>query len=102
MICFFCHKPIRGTEVPNRYEWRRQGEDILTYGNSVPGRPLRAARGQLVKLAHNKCFHAEKKQRELAEARAADPSAQPRPDTDWRHQDVMDVEDLKGEGNRAD
>ncbi len=97
MICFFCHRPIRGSELLRRCEWRCQDGQIAhtkVFGDGAPDGKLREAKGQLVKLTHGKCFHAWKKQLELAEAKAADPSSQPRPDTDWRPQDVIDVEDL--------
>jgi hypothetical protein len=101
VICFFCHRPVRGADVPARYEWRTGPvtRDVRVYGKGEL--PLAEARGQLVKLSHGKCYHAHKKQLELQAARAADPSSQPRPDTDWRDQDVLDVEELTGshEGN---
>lgn len=105
MICFFCHKPIRGSELADRYEWRRVpavGGEVTVYGKGE--RPLREARGQLLRLSHGKCYHAHKKQEQLAEAKAADPSEQPRPDTDWREQTVCDVEELspRDEGNGTD
>jgi hypothetical protein len=102
MICFYCHRPIRGAELADRYEWRRGGVvgDTTIYGKGEL--PLKQARGQLTRLSHGKCYHAWKKQGELADARDADPSSQPRPETDWRHQEVCDVEDLKPgyEGDR--
>lgn len=99
MICFFCHRPIRGADVAKRYEWRNFNGKVFIYGQGAPDGPLSKAFGQLVKLSHNKCYHADKKQQELVAARAADPSAQPGPGQDWRHQEVLDVEDLKGAGD---
>jgi hypothetical protein len=95
MVCFFCHRPIRGTDVANRYEWRTGPvtRDVRTYGKGEL--PLKEARGRLLKLSHGKCYHAYVKQGALASARAADPSSQQRPDTDWREQATCDVEDLK-------
>ena len=103
MICFYCFRPIRGAELAHRVEWRRAGADVTLFGEGQPGGPLGTAQGMLLKVAHHKCFHADKKQRELAAARgaeqAADAAVQPREDTDWRHQEVMDVGDLI-EGDR--
>jgi hypothetical protein len=102
VICFVCHRPIRGAELADRYEWRsvrveslatsERRLDIHVFGKGEL--PLRQAKGQLVKLSHGKCYHAHKKQEQLAEAKSADPSSQPRPDTDWRQQTVIEVEDL--------
>jgi hypothetical protein len=101
MICFFCHRPIRGSELGDRYEWRSGiiTRDIRVYGKGLL--PLREATGPLLKACHNKCYHACLKQEQLADARAADPSAQPGPEQDWRHQDVMEVGELR-EGDRGD
>lgn len=100
MICFFCHRPIRGAELNDRYEWRNDGGVIKVFGKS--GLPLKAAHGQLQKLSHGKCYHAFKKQEQLAAAKAADPSVQPVTETDWRDQTVVDVEELSpgDEGDR--
>lgn len=95
MICFFCHRPIRGSDTAQRYEWRlspdRPGHPAV-YGKGEL--PLAKAYGRLLKVAHNKCYHAEKKRLELTAARDADPSAQSQPDQDWRQQTVVSVEDL--------
>jgi hypothetical protein len=101
MICFVCFKPITGQDIAHRHEWRRQAPDglVRVFGEDAPDGKLREARGALVKLSHRKCFHADKKRRELEEARSADPSAQPRGETDWRHQDVVEVGELAGEGD---
>lgn len=105
MICFVCHRPIRGAELGDRYEWRRVllGDlQYLVYGKGEL--PLKEARGQLLKLSHGKCYHAWKKQEQLAKAKAADPSSQPRPETDWREQTVVDLEELTAgdEGDGSD
>jgi hypothetical protein len=104
LVCFFCHRPILGYDVAGRYEWRVMPEgsyegEVAIYGKGAA--PLKYAQGRLVRLSHGKCYHAWKKQGELAAARSADPSSQPRPESDWRPQDVLDVEDLKPdhEGN---
>lgn len=104
MICFFCHRPIRGADVADRYEWRTQPDSGLLFIFGKGELPLRQARGQLVKLSHGKCYHAFKKQEQLAAARSADPSEQPRSDTDWREQETHDVEELRqrDEGNGSD
>jgi hypothetical protein len=97
MICFFCHRPIRGADVAGRYEWRR----TLAAGTRIYGKgehSLREANGQLVRLSHGRCYHAWRKQEQLAVARDADPSSQSRQETDWREQSVVDVEELR-EGN---
>jgi hypothetical protein len=103
MICFFCHKPLRTADMAHRYEWRvwpaARGE-IRIYGDGAPDGKLADARGRIVKVLHGKCYHADKKQQELAEAKAADPESQPREDTDWRHQEIVEVGDLAGEGHR--
>ena len=112
MICFFCHRPVRGADVVHRCEWRYQpgaGEDgqagrtVRIYGDGAPDGKLKDAKGQLARLSHGKCYHAFKKQEELRAARAADPSSHPRQETDWRDQTVLDVEELTPdhEGNRA-
>lgn len=99
MVCFVCHTAIRPADWAARYEWRKSGDDILVYGKGLL--PLRDAPGRLVRVCHNKCFHVHVKQLQLAEAKAADPSAQPRPEQDWRHQETVDVEELSGnEGHR--
>lgn len=100
MICFVCHRPIRSGDMSQRYEWRKAGTITLIHGKGLF--PLKDAGGRLVQACHNKCYHQHLKQLQLAEAKAADPSAQPRPDQDWRHQDVMEVGELTGEGNRGD
>lgn len=102
MICFFCHRPIRGAELGDRYEWRKVNGIALIHGKGEF--PLKGAKGQLVKLSHGKCYHAYKKQLQLSEAKAADPSSQPRPDTDWREPVTLDVEDLssRDEGDGSD
>jgi hypothetical protein len=102
VICFVCYRVVRpGSDWAARYEWRRPvSGDIspdFVYGKGE--RPLAQAQGLLVKVSHNKCYHAYKKQLELAAAKAADPSAQPGPDQDWRHQETIDVGELTGEGN---
>ncbi len=102
MICFFCHRPIRGVELQDRYEWRlspdRPGRAAV-YGKGEL--PLGKAYGRLLKLSHGKCFHAFRKQEQLAAAKAADPSSQLRPDSDWRDQDVREVEELT-QGHEGD
>lgn len=99
MICFVCYTRITAADMPARYEWRKTGDDITVHGKGLL--PLRDAPGRLVKACHNKCYHVHVKQLQLAEAKAADPSAQPRPEQDWRHQETVDVEDLPGyEGHR--
>lgn len=99
MICFFCHRAITGKDIAQRYEWRTGPltRDVRVYGKGLL--PLGEARGRIMKVSHNKCYHACLKQEQLAEARAADPSAQPHPDQDWRHQETIDVGDLTGEGD---
>lgn len=100
MVCFFCYKPIRGADLAHRYEWRRQPDgSVKVYGEDAPDGKLASAQGRLVKASHGKCYHAAKKQEELTAARAADPESQPREDTDWRHQEIVDLEDLAGEGH---
>lgn len=100
MICFKCFRPIRGADVARRYEWRKDPDGYLrVYGEGALDGKLKDAKGQLVRVSHNKCYHAWKKQLDLAAAKAADPEAQPRPESDWRHQEVIDVEDLQGEGH---
>lgn len=99
MICFFCHRRISGADMQARYEWRIQGGEVIVYGKGEGD--LKYATGRLVKVCHNKCYHADKKRNELAAAKAADPSAQSRPDTDWRHQETIDVGELV-EGNGDD
>lgn len=103
MICFVCHRAIRGGDVPGRYEWRRpvNGDISPDFIFGKGERPLAQAQGPLVRVSHNKCYHSYKKQLQLAEAKAADPSAQPASEQDWRHQDVMEVGEL-GEGDRGD
>lgn len=102
MICFFCHTRIaNGQDIAHRHEWRRHDDGTVhVYGDDGPAGKLRDAKGSLVKLSHRKCYHADKKQRELADARAADPTAQPQEDNDWWHQDVVEVGELAGEGHR--
>lgn len=102
MICFVCHRPIRGSETGERYEWRTGPltRDVRVYGKGML--PLREVAGRLIKACHNKCYHQHLKQLQLAEAKAADPSAQPRPDQDWRHQETMEVGELTREGDRGD
>lgn len=98
MICFVCHRPVRDADWAARYEWRKAGTITLIHGKGL--HPLRNAGGRLVQLSHNKCYHAHLKQLQLAEARAADPSAQPAPEQDWRHQEIMDVGELReGDGS---
>jgi hypothetical protein len=97
MICFFCHRAVTGKDVALRYEWRGTVNGRAVYGKGEL--PLSEAHGRLLKVSHNKCYHASKKQAELASARAADPSAQPQPEQDWRHQEIVDVEDLQGADN---
>jgi hypothetical protein len=105
VICFFCHRRITGAEVAHRVEWRRiRATDwdesiIAVFGEDAPDGTLREARGQLLKVSHHKCYHAGKKRQELLAARAADPEAQPARETDWRHQEVIGVEDLGSEGH---
>lgn len=102
MICFFCLRRITGNDVAHRHEWRRQPDGtVLVYGEDAP-LPLSAAAGQLTRLSHKKCYHADKKRRELAAARDADASAHLAVDSDWRHQDVVEVGELAGEGDRGD
>lgn len=96
MICFFCHRAITGKDLGQRYEWRRYqvGDGMKVFIHGKGELPLNPAPGRLVKVSHNKCYHAFLKQEQLAAARAADPSAQPQPEQDWRHQEAVDVEDL--------
>ena len=102
MICFFCLRRITGSDVYHRHEWRRQEDGSVNVYGEDSGRPLRDAVGQLVKLSHKKCYHADKKQQELKAARDADASAQLPGDSDWRHQEVVEVGELSGEGDRGD
>lgn len=99
MICFFCVRVIRGADVSHRVQWHRVGGVVKVYGEDAPDGPLSAAQGPLWRVSHKKCFHAEKKRLELLEARAADPAVQPLTEHDWRHQEVMNVEELAGEGH---
>jgi hypothetical protein len=101
MICFFCHKPLRAADMAHRYEWRTGPwtRDIRIYGDGAPNGKLADATGRILKVFHGKCYHAAKKQQDLADARAADPEFQSPQDTDWRHQEIVELEDLAGEGH---
>jgi hypothetical protein len=101
VICFFCTRVIRGADLNHRAEWRRADDGtVKVYGEDAPDGPLTKAQGRLVKVCHKKCFHAECKRLELLAAKAADPEGQPPAESDWRHQDVVDVEERAGEGHR--
>lgn len=82
MICFVCHRPISPADWPARYEWRKASGITLIHGKGMF--QLRDAGGRLVKVSHNKCYHAYAKELQLAEAKPADPSAQPRPGQGWQ------------------
>lgn len=101
MICFVCSRPIRGTDLNHRAEWRRDGDVVKAYGEDAPDGPLSSASGRLLKVSHKKCFHAEKKRLELLEAKTADAGSQLPEESDWRHQETVEVEELTGEGHRA-
>jgi hypothetical protein len=102
VICFFCFRAIIGNDLHHRAEWRRTEGEVRVYGEDAPDGPLSAATGPLWRVSHKKCFHAEKKRLELLAAREADPGVQPAEVADWRHQEVVGVEELAGEGHRGD
>jgi hypothetical protein len=102
VICFFCHKVISRADMAHRYEWHSTISGVMAFGQGAEGGALAsvvALSTPLVKVSHGKCYHAVKKQQELADARAADPEFQPPQDTDWRHQEIVELEDLAGEGH---
>lgn len=96
MKCFFCTRNISaGKDYQRRVEWRRRpGFEAQVFGEvqGADGK-LSEATGPLWKVSHNKCYYADKKRRELQSAREADPAAHQR-ETDYREQEVVDVEDL--------
>jgi hypothetical protein len=66
--CSICRKPIGpGPEAARRAEYRLQGDgSVKVFGNGMPGGPLAAAAGQLVKVSHNGCYWAARKREERA------------------------------------
>lgn len=69
MKCFICRKPISGGEqARRRAEYRQVGDAVKVFGMGMPDGPLALASGQLVKVAHNGCYHAARK-REQRNAR---------------------------------
>lgn len=68
MKCWICHKPIGGGEQSRRRaEYRAQGDgSVKVFGIGMPDGPLERASGQLVKAAHNGCYHARRKREQRA------------------------------------
>lgn len=63
MKCDTCHRPVRGgQEALRRAEYRRQPNGtVKVFGAGMPDGPLSAATGQLEKVKHNGCYHADRK-----------------------------------------
>lgn len=95
MICFFCRKAITGADLKRRVEWRQVDGQEFIYGDGMPDGNLSDAAGPLVKTAHHKCYFASVKRAQLVAARAAETEAHPAA-TDWRDQEELDVEALRG------
>jgi hypothetical protein len=110
VICFFCLKAIKGSELARRVEWRKMwdadaGSSVVGVYGDIQGADgkLKDARGPLTRVSHNKCYYASKSREQILTAKRDDPSVQPREPSDWRPQEAVDVEDLTGHdgnGNR--
>lgn len=62
MKCATCLKPVKGgQEAQRRAEYRLVNGEIRVFGQGMPDGPLAAATGQLVKVKHNGCYHADRK-----------------------------------------
>jgi hypothetical protein len=104
--CASCLRQInRGAEEAKRVEARLADEMTVLFGVGMPGGVLDKATGELLWAKHSKCYWIDEKRekrQEIKDAeRAADPGYRPRPDSDWRHQDVADVEELLGDTSRS-
>ncbi len=101
MKCHFCWKAVAGNDpkrVEVRFSWVEpnvSGPERV-YG-PVPGADgrLADAHGVLARVYHSKCWLANKRRQQLQEAKAADPSAQPRQQPDWREPVSARVEDIR-------
>jgi hypothetical protein len=104
--CASCLRPInRGAEEAKRAEAHLVDGVVVVFGVNMPGGPLEKATGELLWAKHSKCYwideKREKRQEAKQEERAADPGYRPRPDSDWRSQQVADVEELLGGTDRT-
>ena len=68
MKCATCLKPVAGGEQGRRRaEYRRQPDGtVKVFGRGMPDGELAQATGQLVKVKHNGCYHADRKRGERA------------------------------------
>lgn len=109
MKCSDCHKPFTSElDMRKRIEIRQvDGEPEKAYGIQMEAGTLKAVRGRVVKVLHNRCFYRvhnrqDREQEALAreallakqQERAADPGHQPRREQDWREQTVAEIGDL--------
>lgn len=101
-MCFVCPRRVTGADVRTRFEWRQAPDGEHIYGPGAPDGSLAEATGPLLRVCHHKCYFAWQKQQQLAAAKAADPPSRPAQDSDWRHQEIVDVEDLLGHEGDGD
>ena len=65
--CATCHRPITTAEAVRRAEYRLQRDStIKVFGHGMPDGPLSAAAGQLIKVKHSGCYHADRKREQRA------------------------------------
>jgi hypothetical protein len=61
--CDSCRRPFTSADqLRRRAEYRRQGDgSVKVFGHGMPDGELAQASGQLVKVKHNGCYHADRK-----------------------------------------
>lgn len=94
MKCFRCRRDITGNDYATRIEVRAG----LVFGKGMRDGFLSQATGPLDKVFHRKCWFAWARQQKLQAAKGDAPE---RRVTDWRDQEVHDLEDFV-EGDRSD
>lgn len=99
MKCFFCGRSITGADLKRRVEWRTTEDGLRTFGPGQPDGNLSEAYGSLERVFHHKCELAYIRRQALLAAKDADPPGA-RDDPDWHEQEVRDVQELMGEGDR--